>query len=194
MRNFQKVGQSIDTVPLINALLRQPELWNTERLRTTHQGTPHTEVDDILLRFNDLEPYKKAAAEGKPISEYASSILDEHESICFPAWYKLPEAHQIIFNLMSYFHAIRLGRVLITRLPPGKKIAPHVDGGTHAAYYDRYHFILKNNAGSIFRCGEESITMNAGEIWWFDNAIEHSVENYSNDDRLTMIIDIRILR
>ncbi len=194
MRNFNRISQGLDVVPLLNAVMRQPELWNTETLRTTHPGTPHTQVDDILLRFNDLTPYKEAALAGKPISEYASTVLDEHESICFPAWYKLPEAHAIIFELMHYLKAIRLGRVLITRLPPGKVIDPHVDGGGHAAYYQRYHFILQNNPGSIFRCGEESVTMKPGEVWWFDNSVEHSVENYSNDDRLTMIIDLGMLK
>lgn len=194
MRNFQIISGGVDTIPIMNALIRQPELWNTETLRTSHPGTPHTQVDDILLRFNDLAPYRKATAEGKPIEEYATTVLDEHESICFPAWHKLTEAHQVIFNLMAYLKAVRLGRVLITRLAPGKKIDPHVDGGTHAAYYNRYHFILQNNPGSIFRCGNESVTMRPGEIWWFDNSVEHSVENYSNDDRLTMIIDLGMLK
>ncbi len=194
MRNFNRIAQGIDVTPLTNSLYRQPELWNTETLRTSHEGTPHTEVDDILLRFNDLTPYKKAKEGGRPISEYAGTILDEHESICHPAWYRLPEAHPAIFDLMRYLWAIRLGRVLITRLAPGKKIAPHIDGGEHAAYYNRYHLILQNNPGSIFRCGDEAVTMRAGEIWWFNNGIEHSVENYSNDDRLTMIIDLGMLK
>lgn len=194
MKNFQLISQGIDTIPLMNALVRQPELWNAERLRTTHPFTPHSQVDDILLRFNDLEPYKKAAAEGKPISEYAGTVLDEQESICHPAWYALPQAHGIIFDLMHYLRAVRLGRVLVTRLGPGKKIDPHVDSGDHAAYYDRYHVVLQNNPGSLFRCGEEKVQMRVGEIWWFQNSIEHEVINNSNDDRLTMILDFRMLK
>lgn len=193
MRNFHRVSQSIDVTPLLNAVVRK-DLWNTETLRTTHPGTPHTQVDDILLRFNDLEPYRNAKAEGKTIDEYAGLILDEHESICFPAWYDLPEAHNIIFDLMHYFKAVRLGRVLITRLPAGKIIDPHEDGGGHAAYYDRFHVILQNNPGSIFKCGEEQVQMKAGEVWWFNNSITHSVINNSNDDRLTIIIDLGMIK
>lgn len=194
MRNFVRISQGFDTIPLVNAISRQPELWNQETLRTTHPGTPHTQVDDILLRFNDLTEAKKARDEGKPLSEYAGMVMDQHESICWPAWYKLPEAHKVIFDLMRYTQAVRLGRVIITRLPPGKIITPHVDSGDHAAYYDRYHIILQNNPGSIFHCGYEAVSMKAGEIWWFQNAIEHSVENYSNDDRLTMIIDLGMIK
>ncbi len=143
MRNFNRISEGMDIQPLLNALNYQPELWNAETLRTFHPASPHTQVDDILLRFNDLEPYKKAAAEGKPIEEYVATMIDEHESICHPAWYRLPQAHKTIFDLMHYLQAVRLGRVLITRLAPGKVIDPHVDVGNHAAYYNRYHLILK---------------------------------------------------
>lgn len=192
MRNFLKVGQGIDVVPIVNSLIRQPELWNAETCRTAFAGSPHTEVDDILLRFNDLEPYRKISPDGKTMSEYVGAVNDEHESICQLAWSKVPEAHKVIFDLMHYLRAFRLGRVLITRLPAGKVIAPHQDGDAHAAYYERYHIVLQNNLGSLFNCGNECVQMHPGEIWWFQNAQEHSVENYSNDDRLTMIVDVRL--
>lgn len=194
MRNFLRIGQGLDVAPILHSLARQPQLWNAETLRTTAPSTPHSEVEDILLRFNDLEPFKKARDEGKPISEYAGLVIDEHEVICHPAWHKLPETHKIIFDLMSYLHAVRLGRVLITKLAPGKKVHPHEDAGGHAAYYTRHHLILQNGPGSIFHCEDESVTMNPGEIWWFNNSKVHSVENYSNADRLTMIVDLGMLK
>lgn len=192
MRNFHRISQGIDTIPLMNALIRQPELWNAETCRTSFSGSPHTSVDDILLRFNDLEPYRRISPDGKTMSEYVGAVNDEHESICHPAWGKLLECHSIVFDLMHYLKAFRLGRILITRLPAGKIINPHKDGDAHAEYYERYHIILQNNPGSIFKCGDEQVQMCAGEIWWFQNAIEHSVLNYSNDDRLTMIVDLRL--
>jgi len=188
MRNFLKLAHNINIVPLLHAVQRQPELWNQNRLRTTHEQSPHTQVDDIWLRFNDLKPY-----EGKELSEYAP-VMDEHESICYPAWFKLPEAQGIIFDLMRLVQGTRLGRVLITRLAPGKRIAPHVDGGTHAAYYERYHCILKNAPGSNFRAGGEVLCMQPGELYWFDNSQEHEVVNQSMDDRITLIIDIRCVK
>lgn len=173
-------------MPLLDAVVRQPELWNQNRLRTTHPGTPHTEVDDIWLRFNDLAIFEE--------THEASSVIDEHESINYPGMLKLPQARPIVFDLMRRVEGERLGRVLITRLAPGKKIAPHADGGSHAAYYDRYHVILQNLPGSIFRAGNETVSMKTGEVWYFDNAQEHEVINNSADDRITMIVDIRSAR
>lgn len=181
MRNFEKIG-SVDTAPLLHAIIRQKILWNQNKLRTTHEQSPHTEVDDIWLRFNDLSK-----------AESAADIMDQHESICYPAWYALPQVHDIIFNLMRYVQGVRLGRVIITRLAPGKKIDPHIDSGDHAAYYDRYHFMIQNFPGSIFRAGNEEVLMKAGDIWWFDNQEEHEVKNNSSQDRLTMIVDIKTL-
>lgn len=183
MRYFQRLAQGVDILPLLHAVERQPLLWNAHVLRTTHPGTPHTEVDDIWLRFNTLPPEGQEA-----------KIIDEHESINYPAMLALPQARSIIFDLMRRVEGERLGRVLITRLAPGKAIAPHTDGGSHAAYYDRYHVILQNAAGSIFRAGNESVVMVPGEVWWFDNSQEHEVKNASSDDRLTMIVDIRTTR
>lgn len=186
MRYFQKLAEGVDVVPLLHAVTRQPELWNENRLRTAHPGTPHTEIDDIWLRFNDLDEY---TATGK-----VDSILDQHESVWYPAAAKLPQARPIIYDLMRRVEGERLGRVLITRLAPGKRIAPHVDGGEHAAYFDRYHVTLQNLPGSVFRAGNEQIAAKLGDVFWFDNAQEHSVVNNSVDDRLTMIVDIRTTR
>lgn len=185
MRNFLKLASNINVSPLLHSLQIHPELWNQNKLRTTHQESPHTQVDDIWLRFNDISGYQ-----GKETSEYAP-LMDEHESICYPAWDKLIPAQPIIFDLMRMVQGTRLGRVLITRLAPGKVITPHVDGGSHALYYERYHCILKNLPGSNFRAGDEVIQMQAGDLFWFDNSKEHEVINYSAEDRITLIIDIK---
>lgn len=192
MRNFLKMASGINVIPLLHSIQRQPELWNQEKLRTTHKESPHTQVDDIWLRFNDLEEYKKLP-QTDDMTEYAK-VLDEHESICYPAWNKLPEAQVVIFDLMRMVQGVRLGRVLITRLAPGKIVAPHADGGSHAAYYERYHLMLQNYPGSNFRAGSENICMKTGDLYWFDNTQEHEVVNNSQDDRISLIIDIKCIR
>lgn len=196
MRNFQQLATGVDVMPLLHAVQRQPDLWNQQKLRTTHKGSPHSQVDDIFLRFVDLAPYGNLESTGEYGEEALAkaSIMDQHESIFYPAWFKLPDAGSIVFDLMRRVSGVRLGRVLITRLAPGKKIDVHIDSGEHAAYYDRYHCVLQNFPGSVFRAGDEAVAMKAGEVWWFDNSTMHEVVNNSVEDRLTMIIDIRTVR
>ena len=109
MRNFQKIAQGINTAPLLHAIQRQPELWNTERLRTTFPGSPHAEVDDMLLRFNDLEPYNSLKLDkDSEFRKAKMALMDEHESLKYPAWDALPQAHDIIFDLMRFVRGVRL--------------------------------------------------------------------------------------
>ncbi len=180
MRNYVCVGGGVDVVPVLLELARQPELWDQNALRTAHPQSPHTQVNDIWLRFNELP---------EPGQEHL--IVDKHESVWYPAADKLPAARDLLHLLMARVKGIRLGRSIITRLAPGKKIDAHEDGGSHAAYYDRFHIVLQSGPGCLFRTGDETVQMRTGEVWWFDNSIEHEVINNSSDDRIHLIVDIR---
>ena len=179
MKNFYKLASNVEVVSLMAAIVRQPELWNQNKLRTEHPGTAHSQVEDIWIRFNSLE------------EEDLLSVVDSHESVWYSGAAALPQARPIIFALMRQVEGIRLGRVMITKLAPGKVILPHVDGGAHAEYYKRYHVVLQGLPGSLFRSDNETVQMLTGECWWFDNGIEHEVINNSADDRVHMIVDIR---
>lgn len=181
MKNFQRLQWNNDFTRLAHEIARQPHLWDENKLRTAHTQSPHQEVNDIWLRFQDLEKYKGDLKQ----------LIDDHESINYPATLALPSARAILFDLMRLVEGERLGRVLITKLARGKKIAAHVDGGEHAAYYDRYHVVLQGMPGSLFRAGDETVQMLTGEVWWFDNAVEHEVVNNSEHDRIHMVVDIR---
>ncbi len=177
MNNFQLIASNVDVAPLLNAIRRQPELWDQNTLRTTHPGTSHGEVNDIWLRFNECKN--------------AVEVVDSTECVNYPPMFALPQARPLIFALMNRVEGERLGRVIITRLPPGGKITPHIDEGTPATYYDRYHIVLHSMPGVMFRAGDEAVNMLSGQVWWFNNNAEHEVVNNSDDDRITMIVDIR---
>lgn len=181
MRNFLRLAANVDTAGLLAAVHRKSDLWNTNLLRTVYPGTPHSEVDDIWIRFNKLQEVIEEA------------VLDDHESIWYDPIRDLPQVRPILFALMRQVEGERLGRVLITRLRPGARIAPHVDGGRHAEYYSRHHVVLQGLPGSLFRAGDETVCMQTGEVWWFDNSKEHECTNNSADDRIHMVVDIKTL-
>lgn len=178
MRNFLKVAEGVNVTPLLVALADNPDLWNQNTLRTQHPGTAHSEVSDILVFFNE-------------ITDDPSAVIDDRQVIPYPAWARLPQLRPIIFDLMHMVGGVQLGRVIITRLPPGKTITPHVDGGAPAEWYTRYQLALQSLPGCIFSCGDESVSMRTGELWRFENTLEHSVSNASADQRLALIIDVR---
>lgn len=183
MRNFQLIHQGLDIAPVLNEIIRNNDLWNQNTLRTTAEGTPHAEVDDIWLRFNDVKAHKEE-----------NEVIDDCESINYPAWFTLTYLRKLVFWLMSRVEGERVGRCLVTRLPPGDKISLHADGGASATYYERYHMVLQSLPGCMFNCGDESVMMRAGEVWWMRNELEHEVINNSADDRIHAIIDLRVTR
>lgn len=174
MRNFQLLGQQ-NVIPLLHQIALHPKLWNQNRLRTEHPGSPHSACDDILLRF-----------QGE-----SSQIIDDPECIWYPAWDVLTEAHNLIFDLCRVVKAERIGRLIISRLPPGGVITPHVDGGAVAQVYTRYQMPLQSALGVVFECEGEKVQMVGGEVWWFDNKRTHSVINNSATDRISLIADLR---
>jgi len=178
MKNFQLIATKIDVLPLVHAITQQPELWNVNTLRTTHPGSVHSESDDIWARFNTLtEP---------------GEVLNDKETVTYPARGRLPQIRPIAFDLMRRVEGVRLGRVIITRLPPGKRIAPHIDEGDSPDYYARYQVALQCLPGCLFTIESETVTFQTGDVWWIDNRRLHEVVNNSADDRIVMIVDIRV--
>lgn len=177
MRNFTKIAEGVDVIPLLNALAVNDDLWNENDLRSTHPASPHHAVDDIWIWFNNPSD--------------PQAVVDDLTVIPYRGWTALPHLRPYIFDIMRRVEGVRLGRVLITRLPPGGVIPEHVDQGAPVTFYSRYMLCLQNLPGSIFKIGEEVVQFNMGEWWRVNNGEPHSVVNNSADDRLVLIADIR---
>lgn len=177
---FRLLHRQINVSKLLFALREHPGLWNQNTLRTTHLNTPHAEVSDIWLRFNRL-----------PKEGEEHLLLDEHESIDYPAYDILSVFRPVVMSVFAYVGGERLGRVLVTKLPPGGKIYPHEDSGSHAEYYERFHVCLQAGEGTLFRLGDDWVTMEPGDLWWVQNAANHEVVNNSNIDRIHLIVDAK---
>lgn len=182
MRHFLRLSSGVNVVPLLHCLQNYPELWNENSLRTLYPNSPHADADDIWLRFNDRKDWEQDPAR----------VMNDLENVFYPAWGKLTPARPIVFDLLRLTEGVRLGRVMITRLAPGKRITPHADGGLYAEYYRRYHVILQSQLGTNIRSGDETLSPRAGDVYWFDNLAEHEVINNGADDRIVMIVDIHV--
>jgi hypothetical protein len=186
VRYFRKIAEGVDTTPMLYALQRQPELWNQKRFRTTFQNTPHGQVDDIWLRFSD-----DSKAQGD-----TAAVMADGDCVWHEAAKALPQARPILLDLMRRLEAYALDRVVITRLLPGRIILPHADNEgayVHDPHRQRHHVVLQGLPGSLYRTGDETVQMLTGQVWWFDALTEHEVANNSADDRIHMLVDLRIM-
>jgi hypothetical protein len=192
VRNFHKVAENIPVQGLLHQVTRHKELWNANTFRTTFPNTPHVDVEDIWLRFSAPENCTTT-----------TKVIGDGDPVWYPAASVLTEARPIILDLMRGMGAYQLGRVLISRVPPGGKILPHRDNAgdyVHAPDVARYHIVLQGHPGSLYMCGEpeegdgavETVQMLTGEVWWFDAHKLHWIHNNSDDDRIHMLVDVRL--
>jgi aspartyl/asparaginyl beta-hydroxylase len=180
VKNFQAIGTA-DTIPLMHEIQRQPGLWKADTYLRDYPQGPFGDCETIFIRFPPAS-----------VSELERGEKDQHESVWMDGAIHLPAARDIIFNLMGRVRGERLGRCMVNKLSPGGRIYPHADTPAHAAYWDRYHVVLQSGPGCLFRCGGEEVTMPVGQVWWFAHALEHEVINNSKEDRVHLIVDIRL--
>jgi Aspartyl/Asparaginyl beta-hydroxylase len=175
MRAFELLSKGLDVTPLTEALARQPELWLDETTRQDYAGSAHKDTQSIFLRWcKSLD---------------VNAAFTEIPAFDLSAMGKLREAHELINYTIHRAGGLQLGRVLIVSLRSGGVITPHSDEGVYADYYERFHIALKSE-DCHFYCGDESVQMKTGELWWFNHKETHQVKNLGTEDRLHLIIDM----
>lgn len=182
MRNFLQIGTT-DTVPLLQQLFAKPDLWKADTYLRDYPQGPFGDTETVFIRFPPAS-----------VTELERNSRDQHECVWMDGATHCPAALPIVRMLAGRVEAERIGRVMINKLRPGGKIFAHADTPTHADYWDRYHVVLQTGKGCTFRCGTETHHMQAGTVWWFQNAIEHETVNASDVDRIHMVIDLRLFR
>lgn len=186
MKNFLRLTTDVDVLPLLLAITRRPALWREDTYLRDYPQGPFGEVESILLRF----PPRSVHATEAALAAHNNTV-DQHENVDYPVYGLLPEARVLVMALMARVGGERLGRCMINKIGAGGRIFPHADTPAHADYWDRFHIVLASNDRAPFRCGEETVHMATGEVWWFQNAIEHEVINHGSSDRIHLIVDIR---
>jgi hypothetical protein len=189
MKNFLQIASNVPVIPLMLAIKRLDKsngIWKEDTYLRDYPQGPFGHTESIILRFPPRTVYETEEELKK-----AQVTIDQHENVDQPVFKSLPEARPLVFNLMAAVQGERLGRVMINKLNPGGVIYPHTDTPEHAEYWDRFHIVLQSSPGTNFRAGDEWVHMATGDIWWFNNRIEHEVINNSATERIHMVVDIR---
>jgi hypothetical protein len=170
--------------PLLDQLAAQPQLWNQNVFRTggEYTGNPHQRIDDIIVRFNDWKNWNGDRA----------AFNEEHESVWWGPYLCLPAIKPLVFDLMRWMYAERLGMVLITRIPPRTNVERHVDRGWHARHYLKFAVQLKSAPGQKFCYDSMELETKPGDLYAFNNSIPHWVENPTDEERITLIMCLRL--
>jgi hypothetical protein len=161
---------------LLDEIGSNDELWlaDTSRQRKI-KVQQHTQ--SIFLRGAVRAP-------GSP-----ASSNDIQESA--PARYasRFPATIKLLNQIAEHFQA-DLCRALYVRLLPFSEVLPHVDGGSYYLTRDRYHLVIYSVDGSVMSCEDEQVVMYPGELWSFNNKLQHESKNASPEWRVHLIFDL----
>jgi hypothetical protein len=80
-------------------------------------------------------------------------------------------------------------RTILTRLPAGAEIRPHIDEGESLKRCHRIHLPVISNPDSQFCVGQLKFHMPEGELWEINNRRTHSVRNDGAQARIHLILD-----
>lgn len=170
----------IDVSAAVEQIDAHPEVWNLHRERT-QLGTPHSQVSDIWVRYNPWRNFNGDMA----------AFNGPHESEWYPVADAIPAVRVLVRQVFNYVGGKVLGGVLITKIPPGCEVAPHIDQGWHARHYEKFAVQLQGNDRQAFHFEGFELRPAPGDIYTFDNSKLHWVTNDSDEDRMTLIVCIR---
>lgn len=176
-----QIGAGFEVAPLLAQIAAHPDVWNRHTMRTEAYGTPHASVSDIWVRYNAWANFTGDVA----------AFNGPHASSWYPEAAQIPAVRPLVFDVMRFVEGEQLGGVLITKVPPGGRVEPHVDHGWHAGYYGKFAVQLQGNADQAFCFEDAELQPLPGDLYTFDNSQRHWVTNDSDEDRMTLIICIR---
>ena len=180
--HFERILGGLDVAPLLAELEAAPDLWDMVDLRRTAPNSPHREMVDIWLRYRAWDE----------IAERPASGLEPHDSVWYPAALRLPQCVVMCESIAVSVNADALGGCLITKLPPGGQIYPHIDTGWHRDFYNYKSYIaLESNEGCCNWFEDEAFIMDPGEAWRFENGVTHSMKNMGETDRISLIVSMK---
>ena len=170
---------------MLSDLARNPEIWDEFNERRTAPNSPHQGMTDVWVRARARDELTNPLA-----------LREAHYPVFYPVWAKLPSMHHVVWTLMAMAKGTHLGNVLITRIPPGGQILPHVDTGWAPEHFDqKFYIVLAGNEAVTNYCGEgdeeEAVVMLPGSIWAFENRVSHRVINNGETDRISLIVTLR---
>lgn len=160
--------------------LENPAVWNRHRLRTEAYNTPHRAVSDIWVRFND-----------PALLDDPERFFGPHQAVWYPVVTDIPAIWALTRKVFRRVGGKELGGVLITKIPPGGRVEPHVDGGWHASYYEKFALQIQGHKEQAFCFEGAELRPETGDLYTFRNDVLHWVTNDSQIDRITCIICIK---
>ena len=174
MNNIRVVKTDIDVSKIQAQLNKNPGDWGSQKgLDNVELKDPHqyiTTVDVLQLIMGGIE------TPGQQVGD---------TEICTktPAYKNHSEVRKY---LQKYFPTMY--RCGFLALPIDEIVGSHIDEGTYYLTKDRYHLSIQGRYQ--YFVGNESIIVEPGTLFWFNNKLPHGTVNIGDEVRITFVFDV----
>lgn len=171
--NFSIITKNFDVSKARAEIQAQPKNWliDTKRQDTLYEQSG-TETINLVKAWSPT-----------PLADHR----DNHKYQPTELFTKYPETLKLIYK---YFPPELVARIAIVKLLPGKFVFPHVDAGEYYKNKHRYHIAITGSY--IYTVEDTRRQIEPGMLFWFDNKQVHCSWNNTNEDRISVIFDVKI--
>ena len=99
----------------------------------------------------------------------------------------------VIDFVQTFYSESYCCKAIITNLPAGGRIEPHIDPGWAFTLQKRFHWAIATNSNVSMTVGDTNIHIPVGEIWEINNKEVHGAVNEGKSDRYHFIFDLVII-
>tara|TARA_Y100001970_G_scaffold153724_1_gene188211 strand:- start:522 stop:1064 length:543 start_codon:yes stop_codon:yes gene_type:complete len=175
MKNIKILKKGIDVSKVKEQLEQYSDDWYIQR-----KGS------DTLLEkgYADIDVGNLQLIMGA-VAEKDDFVGDSELSKPTPAYGRHTEILRIIEKEMPGRELHRCG---FLSLPIDGYVGAHIDEGTYYLTRDRYHISI---AGQYqYFVGNESVIVDEGTFFWFNNKMPHGAVNLGDETRITFVFDM----
>lgn len=174
MNNIRVVKTDIDVSKIQTQLKKNVSDWGSQKgLDNVELKDPHqyiTSVDVLQLVMGGIETP-------------GQQVGDTEICIKTPAYKNHSEVRKY---LRKYFPTMY--RCGFLALPIDEIVGAHIDEGTYYLTKDRYHLSIQGRYQ--YFVGNESIIVEPGTLFWFNNKLPHGTVNIGDEVRITFVFDV----
>ena len=171
------VDTKINVTKVIEQLKKNPQDWDHQK---------HIEdVQSLLDRgFDDL-PVRALQLIMGGVKSKEDFVGDSEINIKTPAYQHHSEIRKI---LKKEFSGEEIHRCGFLSLPIDEIVGAHIDEGTYYLTRDRYHLSISGRYQ--YFVGNETVIVDPGTLFWFNNKLPHGTVNIADEVRITFVFDI----
>lgn len=171
------IETGIDVSKVLDQLKQYPEDWGSQKKR---KNTTQLDSKKYIVTADVLQLIMGGV---NTKDEY---VGDNEICIKTEAYYK----HTEILNLVGqrFKRSDKLKRCGFLGMPVGSEVGTHIDFGKYYLSKDRYHISIQGRYH--YTVGNESVIIEPGTFFWFNNKMEHSSINIGDDVRIAFVFDI----